>query len=312
MDWVRLVIKREVPILSPKIPGRQQVGSKKSERIGMENSNKESCLSFTSIFSWTTVVITAAATVCLSVALLTNHWETVTFRRSQVRHAANNSQHTVMWVSSHVARVKAAHPSAPRDVEKIASYYNQHGWNFSSDGHIYLVPLQGGVYSICTDLSEEDRTRLSSDGFSPPMCVSYLTPQGMVFRNTWLSRMRNLGMSCAMVSLILLGASAVVGSFGLVKRQISAVMVTGVMFFLAALFGLFTLAFMYFKRVKPEGVYTSTIMDKGLPITYLRTREFTMGWSASLGWGGVMLCIISSIFWLLLARVLRYQVVTLT
>ncbi|XP_076366160.1 uncharacterized protein LOC143255031 isoform X2 [Tachypleus tridentatus] len=266
MDWVRLVIKREVPILSPKIPGRQQVGSKKSERIGMENSNKESCLSFTSIFSWTTVVITAAATVCLSVALLTNHWETVTFRRSQVRHAANNSQHTVMWVSSHVARVKAAHPSAPRDVEKIASYYNQHGWNFSSDGHIYLVPLQGGVYSICTDLSEEDRTRLSSDGFSPPMCVSYLTPQGMVFRNTWLS----------------------------------------------PLFGLFTLAFMYFKRVKPEGVYTSTIMDKGLPITYLRTREFTMGWSASLGWGGVMLCIISSIFWLLLARVLRYQVVTLT
>ncbi|XP_013791323.1 uncharacterized protein LOC106475171 [Limulus polyphemus] len=134
----------------------------------------------------------------------------------------------------------------------------------------------------------------------------------MVFRNTWLARMRNLGMSCAMVSLILLGACAIVGSFGLIKRQISAVMVTGVMFFLAALFGLFTLAFMYFKRVKPEGVYTSTVMDKGLPMKYLRTREFTMGWSASLGWGGIVLCIISSIFWLLLARVLRYQAVTLT
>lgn len=48
--------------------------------------------------------------------------------------------------------------------------------------------------------------------------------------------MRNLAMSCSLVSLILMGASAVVGGFGICKRQLSAVMVTGVMFILSGRF----------------------------------------------------------------------------
>ncbi|XP_022254381.1 uncharacterized protein LOC111088463 [Limulus polyphemus] len=162
MDWLRLFIKREIPILPPKIPERQQAGNKNLEQTEMENSNKqqESCFSFTCIFCWTTVVITAAATACLSVALLTNHWEAVIFRRNQVHNVANNSQHRVMWVSNQVARVKAAYYNVPRDVEKIATYYNQQKWNGSSEGFVYLVPLHGGVYSICTDLSGIERRTL--------------------------------------------------------------------------------------------------------------------------------------------------------
>ena len=48
--------------------------------------------------------------------------------------------------------------------------------------------------------------------------------------------MRNLAMSCAIVSLILLGTSAPLGILGLIKKQISTIMVTGVMYILAGTF----------------------------------------------------------------------------
>ncbi|XP_022249347.1 uncharacterized protein LOC111087338 [Limulus polyphemus] len=284
----------------------------------MENSSKRkqhrgSCYSFTSIFTGATLVSTVAATACLSIALLTNHWETVTFVRDQVERVANSSQHSLRWVSKRLARVDTSEDGVSKIVKGVSSsVYSQQKMNNSTGDLIFLITLYGGVNAICTDISDEERSKLLTDEFSPPVCLSYLTPEGLVFRNAWLVRMHNLAMSCAMVSLILLATCALVGAFGLMKRQLSAIMVTGVMFFLAALFGLFTLAFMYFKRVKPEGVHTSTVIDKGIPVEYLRAREFTMGWSALLGLGGVILCSISSIFWLLLARVLRYQSFTIT
>lgn len=45
--------------------------------------------------------------------------------------------------------------------------------------------------------------------------------------------MQNLSISCALVCLIVLGAAALVGAFGILKHQISAVLVTGVMYLLA-------------------------------------------------------------------------------
>jgi len=45
--------------------------------------------------------------------------------------------------------------------------------------------------------------------------------------------MQNLSISCALVCLIILGSSALVGTFGVLKHQISAVLVTGVMYLLA-------------------------------------------------------------------------------
>ncbi|XP_076309147.1 uncharacterized protein LOC143224761 isoform X1 [Tachypleus tridentatus] len=310
MDLVRYLIKRERPVLFPKSSECRQVGTANLGQLEMENSSKRkqhrgSCFSFTCIFNGATLVFTAAATACLSLALLTNHWETVTFARDQVQRVANRSQHTLSWINKHLVRVDTSEDG----VSKTVKVYSRQKTNADL---VFLISLYGGVNAICTDISDEERTELLKDGFSPPVCLSYLTPEGLVFRNAWLVRMRNLAMSCAMVCLILLATCALVGSFGLIKRQLSAVMVTGVMFFLAALFGLFTLAFMYFKRVKPEGVYTSTIIDKGIPVEYLRAREFTMGWSALLGWCGIILCAISSIFWLLLARVLRYQAFTIT
>lgn len=47
--------------------------------------------------------------------------------------------------------------------------------------------------------------------------------------------MQNLSISCALVCLIVLGSAALVGAFGIFHHQISAVLVTGVMYLLAGL-----------------------------------------------------------------------------
>lgn len=84
--------------------------------------------------------------------------------------------------------------------------------------------------------------------------------------------MQNLSISCALVALIILGSAALTGAFGVCQRQISAILVTGVMYllagelfivhvkrcaswrwislFLPALFALFTLMIIHFKRTK--------------------------------------------------------------
>lgn len=45
--------------------------------------------------------------------------------------------------------------------------------------------------------------------------------------------MQNLSISCSLVCLIILGSAVLVGLFGLCRNQISAVLVTGVMYLLA-------------------------------------------------------------------------------
>ncbi|XP_023234031.1 uncharacterized protein LOC111633656 [Centruroides sculpturatus] len=272
----------------------------------MDSSHRhqETAFTFTCLLIGNTVLFTSAATICLSLSLLTNYWEHVTFDISKVQKVADINNHSIIWTDNRIARINVINPNKGMEGANVLS-------NLSHTGVLYLVSLHGGVHSLCPDVTVKEKEFLQKEEV-PIRCYSYLAPKDMVFKNTRLDRMRNLAMSCAMVSLILLASSALVGTFGLAKRQISAIMVTGVMFILAALFGTFTLAFMYFKRLKPASFNTNTVIDNGVPQEYLNTRVFTFGWSASLGWSGITLCVITSILWLLLARVLRYQVLCTT
>ncbi len=45
--------------------------------------------------------------------------------------------------------------------------------------------------------------------------------------------MQNVSISCALVCLILLVCAALIGAFGVFKNQLSAILVTGVMYLLA-------------------------------------------------------------------------------
>lgn len=40
---------------------------------------------------------------------------------------------------------------------------------------------------------------------------------------------------------------------------------------------------------------------------YYPARVYTIGWSLDLGWGGVTLCVLASVLWILLSKIMRYN-----
>nr|CAH0099045.1 unnamed protein product [Daphnia galeata] len=195
----------------------------------------------------------------------------------------------------------------------------------SSDSLFYLIPLHGGIWHLCVDLQNDQLRMLQEMGLDRDACTEYLATSGALaasgaendaFRMTpnYLnhhvqSKMHNLSISCAMVCVILLASAALLGTFGIIKRQISAVLITGVMYILAALFAIFSLVIMHCKRNsrRETGFVDDPLVN---PSEYNEARIFTNSWSMLLGWTGSAVIFVASIFWLFLAKVMRYNQLT--
>ncbi|KAJ8970236.1 hypothetical protein NQ317_017596 [Molorchus minor] len=185
----------------------------------------------------------------------------------------------------------------------------------------FLVPMHGGIWTLCVSLTGEEISLLQQVGFPPVQpCVNYLSggiegARGYEHSRTdWQHRMQNLSISCALVCLIVLGSAALVGAFGVFQPQISAVLVTGVMYLLAASFALFTLTIIHSKRLHSKLNETDSAVDGVVSPTgsrgvkeLLAARVFTTSWSLDLGWGGVMLCVMTSVLWILLSKIMRFN-----
>ncbi|CAG9093806.1 unnamed protein product [Plutella xylostella] len=185
-------------------------------------------------------------------------------------------------------------------------------------GGTFLVPMNGGIWTMCVSLDEEELSMLVRTGFPmQPACTNYLASSDYEEpRADWQHRMQNLSISCALVCLIVLGSAALVGTFGVCKHQISAVLVTGVMYLLAGTFALFTLMIIHFKRIQrvstrgsPTGDDTGdgVIGPRAPAMALLSAREFSTSWSLDLGWGGVALATMTSLLWILLSKIMRYN-----
>jgi hypothetical protein len=102
--------------------------------------------------------------------------------------------------------------------------------------------------------------------------------------------------------------------------------------YVPATFAIFTLTIIHFKRQqtkqRPEktvadcfltGGGLSTLIDGVSPsgsavmanvqvdADIFAARMFTTSWSLDLGWGGVTLCVLASILWILLSKIMRYS-----
>ncbi|XP_032780676.2 uncharacterized protein LOC116918964 [Daphnia magna] len=190
------------------------------------------------------------------------------------------------------------------------------------DSLFYLIPLHGGIWHLCVDLQNDQLRMLQEMGLDREACTEYLTAgaaatasgiENDAFRVTpnYLnlhvqSKMHNLSISCAMVCVILLASAALLGAFGIIKRQISAVLITGVMYILAALFAVFSLVIMHCKRNtrRETGFVDDPLVT---PTEYNEARIFSNSWSMLLGWTGSAVIFVASIFWLFLAKVMRYN-----
>ncbi|XP_041978673.1 uncharacterized protein LOC121732770 isoform X2 [Aricia agestis] len=243
-----------------------------------------------------TLLLTSCSTAMLCAAIMTEHWEHVSWERSALTALANASNTAIHWLlDDKVAKVEDG---------------NRKG------GGTFLVPMNGGIWTMCVSLEDEEVSILSRVGFpKQPLCTNYLADNDSEEpRSDWQHRMQNLSISCALVCLIVLGSAALVGAFGVCKHQISAVLVTGVMYLLAGLFAMFTLMIIHVKRVQRVSTRGSSddtddgvLGPRGPALTLLSAREFTTAWSLELGWGGVALATITSILWILLSKIMRYN-----
>jgi hypothetical protein len=86
---------------------------------------------------------------------------------------------------------------------------------------------------------------------------------------------------------------------------------------LLALFALFTLMIIHFKRQKGkpmldsdyDGTIDGLVAARGsakMAQNLLGARIFYTSWSLDLGWGGVALCALASLFWIFLSKLMRF------
>ncbi|XP_053608058.1 uncharacterized protein LOC128673916 [Plodia interpunctella] len=246
-----------------------------------------------------TLLLTSCSTAMLCASIMTDHWEQVKWDHTALAALANASNTALQWLlDDKVAKIEdTSHKKAQAT---------------------FLVPMNGGIWTMCVSLEDEEVTILYRAGFpKQPLCTNYLADNDDEEpRADWQHRMQNLSISCALVCLIVLGSAALVGTFGVCKHQISAVLITGVMYLLAGLFAMFTLMIIHFKRIQRvstrgsmHGDDTSDgVVGPQNPAYYLLSaREFSTSWSLDLGWGGVALAATTSLLWILLSKIMRYN-----
>ncbi|XP_020298681.1 uncharacterized protein LOC109862922 [Pseudomyrmex gracilis] len=249
------------------------------------------------VFLFVTLVLTFAATGLLCGAIMSDHWEEISWNREDLNHANVSLE---WYLDGQVAMLKSSSVNRQANRHRSPSF---------------LVPMHGGIWIMCVSLSEEEINLLDQLGFPQRRCINHLTPDETHedTRVAWQNRMQNLSISCSLVCLIILGCAALIGFFGLCRHQISAVLVTGVMYLLAATFALFTLTIIHFKRVQDRGAKPIADVPEdgviGTPVVrgVLKARRFATAWSMDLGWGGVTLCALASVAWILLSKIMRFS-----
>ncbi|XP_053982109.1 uncharacterized protein LOC128887194 [Hylaeus anthracinus] len=248
------------------------------------------------VFLVATLALTFAATGLLCGAIMSDHWEEVAWDKEVLTHA----NVTLTWyLDGQVAMVGP-----------VSGHRNHHPGRRPT----FLVPMYGGIWIMCVSLAEEEIRLLGQVGFPQGRCINYLSPDEAheEIRAAWQNRMQNLSISCSLVCLIILSTAVLIGFFGLCRHQISAVLVTGVMYLLAATFALFTLTIIHFKRAQDRGARILDGPEDGViggpaPRSVLKARRFNSSWSMDFGWGGVTLCALASVAWIMLSKIMRFS-----
>ncbi|XP_058796592.1 uncharacterized protein LOC131667272 isoform X2 [Phymastichus coffea] len=261
------------------------------------------------VFLFATLVLTCAATGLLCAAIMSDHWEEVDWDREALERA--NVSPVTWLLDGKVGRIE---PTLGGGSSQQAKHHVV--GDRSRAQPAFVVPMHGGIWTMCVSLTDEEIELLGRVGFPQERCINYLTPDEAheEMRAAWQNRMQNLSISCSLVCLIILGAAVFVGFFGLCRHQISAVLVTGVMYLLAATFALFTLTIIHCKRSQdrannrvildgPEDGVVGGTVDRQL----LKARRFVNSWSMDFGWSGVTLSALASLAWILLSKIMRFS-----
>ncbi|GIY74139.1 uncharacterized protein CDAR_400361 [Caerostris darwini] len=98
---------------------------------------------FTCIFVFLTVVLSGLSTAFLSVSLLSNEWEMVTYKRDGVEKLAKMKNHTLQWLPQELGKLEIPTEQLENRSKKIEN----------NTVIVYLIPAYGGVNSLCPNVT---------------------------------------------------------------------------------------------------------------------------------------------------------------
>lgn len=106
------------------------------------NDDVKTMFTFTCIFVCFTLLLTALATLFLTLSLLSDEWEFINYDRVTVEKIAQDNNHTVEWLPNELARIE----------REILPSQNSTDAQSPKKKVFYLIPAYGGVNKLCADI----------------------------------------------------------------------------------------------------------------------------------------------------------------
>ncbi|CAI9721096.1 XP_029635920.1uncharacterized protein LOC115211124 [Octopus vulgaris] len=177
------------------------------------------------------------------------------------------------------------------DEQALNTYNNSHGNIFNV---VLVNPNESAkIYRVDFKPDKNNRSHIPAYLFSQN--------SGLIRICSQVSEMQTSAASCLIVSTIDLMTASALGIIAVFKKQVALVMVTGTLYMMAGIFGVFTLVITYTKRTYEieDCFYFVTI-----PPQLCYTRQITYGYPITLMWIGVFFCVATCAIWIFLARAL--------
>lgn len=235
------------------------------------------------------------------ISLAVDNWEEVTFDTDILsKYQTNNSEYYCVVATSPNSYSLLRHNKTEVKNGNVTSSFE----------YYYLFSSFSGVWRMCDNLSASSRQQLeAAKQMKVNRCYTFVTDYDEENDNLpdmmkSIGRMQNSAASCFIVSLIDLAAAAIVGTFAIIQKQVSACMVTGVLYCMAGLFSVFGLTIFHTKMYY-EKYQCYSFEENELPAAACEARHVDLDWAIPLAWVGVIVCVFASGMWIFVTRAFR-------
>lgn len=173
----------------------------------------------------------------------------------------------------------------------------------------YLYSQYSSVWRLCDNLSGFSRSLLQTvTGKTVNKCFTFITEYdddaSLPMWMKSIGSMHNSLASCFIVCVIDLFAAIVLGTFAIMKKQVPACMITGVLYSMSGLFATFGLI-VFHTKMYYENFQCYAFMEEKLPPPICKARVITTGWAVVVAWMSVIICSLACGAWLFVTRAFR-------
>lgn len=166
--------------------------SRRKMHTHTETPNRTCCMAPRPvIFLFVTLLVTTGTTALLCGAIMSDHWEKLTWDKEILEKITHNKSSSVQWQLDGRAAIVTVDSKLPLFGHYTLTF-TQSGFFSENERkeNLYLVPMHGGIWTLCIDISEADMRFLGRSGFPrTPKCENYLADEVVIngddsYRNT--------------------------------------------------------------------------------------------------------------------------------